>query len=37
MQCHIGFLMMWRRERAKREKEVVASRNNHLMNETTTS
>jgi hypothetical protein len=28
MQCHIGFLMMWRRE-----KEVVASRNNHLMNE----
>jgi hypothetical protein len=32
MQCHIEFLMMWRRE-----KEVVASRNNHLMNETTTS
>jgi hypothetical protein len=32
MQCHIGFLMMWRRE-----KEVVASRNNYLMNETTTS
>jgi hypothetical protein len=25
------------RERARREKEVVASRNDHLMNETTTS
>jgi hypothetical protein len=24
-------------ERARREKEVVASRNNHLMNETTAS
>jgi hypothetical protein len=28
--------MMWRRE-SKREKEVVASRNNRLMSETTTS
>jgi hypothetical protein len=26
--------MMWRRE-ARREKEVVALRNNHLMSETT--
>jgi hypothetical protein len=37
IQCHIRFLMMWKRERAMREKEVVASRNNHPMNETTTS
>jgi hypothetical protein len=29
--------MMWRRESKEREKEVVASRNNHPMNETTTS
>jgi hypothetical protein len=33
--CHVvPFLMMYRREQG--EREVVASRNNHLMNETTT-
>jgi hypothetical protein len=37
MQCHVGFFMMWRRERVRREKEVIASRNNHLMSETITS
>jgi hypothetical protein len=36
MQCDIGFLMMWRREIMER-KEAIASRNNHLMNKTTTS
>jgi hypothetical protein len=37
MQCYIRFFMMWRRERARREKEAVVSPNNHLINETTTS
>jgi hypothetical protein len=32
MQCHIRFVVMWRRE-----SEVIASRNNHPMSETTTS
>jgi hypothetical protein len=36
MQCYIIFLMIGG-ERARREKEAVASRNNHLMNKTTTS
>jgi hypothetical protein len=37
MQCHIGFLMMWRRERKERErgcclaKQPPHERNNYLM------
>lgn len=35
MQCYVNFFMMWRKERARGEKEVVTSQNNHRMRQLT--
>ena len=31
MQCHIDLLVMWMRERARWEKDLIATQNNHLI------